>query len=76
MGILSDAMNGLGVLLLPVATGLLLEELTFGGLVRLLLAPRPGTGRRGARKEKDVPVARDCGGPKNRSEMGGERCSH
>jgi hypothetical protein len=28
--------------LLPVVTGVLLEELTFGGLVRLLLAPWPG----------------------------------
>jgi hypothetical protein len=28
-------------ILLPVVTGLLLEELTFGGLVRLLLAPWP-----------------------------------
>lgn len=27
--------------LLPVVAGLLLEELTFGGLVRLLLAPWP-----------------------------------
>jgi hypothetical protein len=28
--------------LLPVVIGVLLEELTFGGLVRLLLAPWPG----------------------------------
>jgi hypothetical protein len=27
--------------LFPIVTGLLLEELTFGGLVRLLLAPWP-----------------------------------
>ena len=31
----------LSAILLPVVTGLLLEELTFGGLVRLLLAPWP-----------------------------------
>jgi len=31
----------LSAVLLPVVTGLLLEELTFGGLVRLLLAPWP-----------------------------------
>lgn len=31
----------LGAVLLPLVTGLLLEELTFGGLVRLLLAPWP-----------------------------------
>lgn len=42
---IADAMNGLGAVLLPVAAGLLLEELTLGGLVRLLLAPWPGTGR-------------------------------
>jgi len=49
-----------GVVLLPVAAALLLEELTFGGLVRLLLAPRPGT-----RKHKE-PTYR----------KGGRRCSH
>lgn len=31
----------LSTVLLPVVSGLLLEELTFGGLVRLLLAPLP-----------------------------------
>ena len=30
-----------GPALLPIASVLLLEELTYGGLVRLLLAPRP-----------------------------------
>ncbi|MGA3081927.1 MAG: hypothetical protein ABSC48_02755 [Terracidiphilus sp.] len=46
MNLLMEATNGLGAVLLPVAAALLFEELTFGGLVRLLLAPRPGTGRR------------------------------
>ncbi len=46
MNLLAEAMNGLGAVLLPVAAGLLLEELTLGGLVRLLLAPWPGTGKR------------------------------
>jgi hypothetical protein len=32
--------------LLPIVTALLLEELTFGGLVRLLLAPWPGHRKR------------------------------
>lgn len=50
MSLMADAMSGMGVVLLPVAAGLLLEELTFGGLVRLLLAPRPGAGKRGERK--------------------------
>lgn len=46
MNLLADAMGGLGAVLLPVAAALLLEELTFGGLVRLLLAPRPESGKR------------------------------
>lgn len=61
MNLIAEAMNGLGAVLLPVAAGLLLEELTLGGLVRLLLAPWPGTGRR-----KEL---------KNRA-SGGARCSH
>ena len=40
------AITALGAVLLPVAAVLLLEELTFGGLVRLLMAPRPETGQR------------------------------
>jgi hypothetical protein len=43
MNLLTEAMNGLGALLLPLAAALLLEELTFGGLVRLLVAPWPGS---------------------------------
>jgi hypothetical protein len=43
MALLTEAMSGLGALLLPVAAALLLEELTFGGLVRLLVAPWPGS---------------------------------
>jgi hypothetical protein len=50
MNLLMEATNGLGAVLLPVAAALLFEELTFGGLVRLLLAPRPETGRRLERK--------------------------
>ena len=47
MNLLTEAMSGLGAALLPVVATLLLEELTFGGLVRLLMAPRPGAGKRG-----------------------------
>ena len=43
MNLLTEAMSGLGAALLPVVATLLLEELTFGGLVRLLIAPWPGT---------------------------------
>jgi hypothetical protein len=45
MNLLNEAMGGLGAALLPVVAGLLLEELTCGGLVRLLVAPWPKTGR-------------------------------
>jgi hypothetical protein len=45
MNLLNEAMGGLGAVLLPVVAGLLLEELTFGGLVRLLVAPWPKTGK-------------------------------
>ena len=48
MSVLADAMSGMGAALLPVTAALLFEELTFGGLVRLLLAPRPGARRDGA----------------------------
>jgi len=47
MSLLGEAMSGLGAALLPVAAALLFEELTFGGLVRLLLAPWPGAGKDG-----------------------------
>ena len=47
MSLLGDAMSGLGAALLPVAAALLFEELMFGGLVRLLLAPWPGAGKDG-----------------------------
>lgn len=57
---LITAITALGAVLLPVAALLLLEELTFGGLVRLLLAPRPGTGRRSEPKRAN----------------GGGKCSH
>ena len=46
MNLLVSALSGLEAALLPLASALLLEELTYGGLVRLLLAPRPETGKR------------------------------
>ena len=55
MNLLIEAMDGLGAVLLPVVAGLLFEELTWGGLVRLLLVPRPRTGSRFERKnQKDT----------------------
>jgi hypothetical protein len=50
----ASAMSGMGAALLPVATALLFEELTFGGLVRLLIAPRPGS-------RKDVAASKGRG---------------
>ncbi|MGD0156826.1 MAG: hypothetical protein ABSB50_12040 [Terracidiphilus sp.] len=60
MYLLAHAISGFEAALLPVAAALLLEELTYGGLVRLLLAPRPETGKRK--------------GPDHRN--GGGQCSH
>jgi hypothetical protein len=52
MNLLTEAMSGLGAALLPVVAGLLLEELTFGGLVRLLIVPRPRTRKRRKRNRQ------------------------
>jgi hypothetical protein len=54
MNLLAEAMNGLGAVLLQAVGLLLFEELTFGGLVRLLLAPRPGAGRRRGSGDKSL----------------------
>ncbi len=48
MKLVADAMSGLGAAMLPVVAALLFEELTFGGLVRLVIAPRPGARKHGA----------------------------
>jgi hypothetical protein len=61
MNLLNEAMGGLGGALLPVVAGLLLEELTLGGLVRLLVAPWPGAGK--------------CGAPGDRSSSLGCKCA-
>jgi hypothetical protein len=45
MNLLACAISDIQAALLPVAAALLLEELTYGGLVRLLLAPRTDTGK-------------------------------
>ena len=46
MNLLADAMSYLGAVLLPLVAALLIEELTYGGLVRLLIAPWTGAGKR------------------------------
>lgn len=63
MTLLEEAANGLGAMLLPVVTGLLFEELTFGGLVRLLIAPWPKT---------NAPIERNHAEAKK----GESKCSH
>ena len=60
MNLFTEAITALSALLLSVAAGLLLEELTYGALVRLLLAPRPHPA-----KSKE---------PNHKT--GGEKCSH
>ena len=56
MTLMDEAANGLGAVLLPVVAGLLLEELTLGGLVRLLIAPWPKT----RRERKHLEGERKC----------------
>jgi len=76
-----DAMSSLGALLLPVVAGLLLEELTFGGLVRLLLAPRPKARKSGVGRRQEPSGKRQSSPARGReehrrTELGGARCSH
>lgn len=63
MTLLHEAARVLGAAVLPVVTALLLEELTYGGLVRLLIAPWPRTKTHPERKNQ---VARN----------GERKCSH
>jgi hypothetical protein len=51
MRLIIEAVHAMGAILLQIAVGLLIEELMFGGLVRLILAPRPATGERKGRKD-------------------------
>ncbi|HEY1987631.1 MAG TPA: hypothetical protein VGG85_19605 [Terracidiphilus sp.] len=46
MTVFDEASSALGTMLLPLVAGLLLEELTFGGLVRLLIVPSRKTTRK------------------------------
>ena len=73
MRLLTEAMNGLGAVLLQVVTLLALEELTFGGLVRLMMAPRPEAGRRGGAVAE---VRRGVEETKQNAERGERQCSH
>ena len=53
MRFVTEAVNILGAVLLQIAVGLLIEELTFAGLVRLILAPRPAGGKDKGRSDGD-----------------------
>lgn len=53
MNLLTEAMSCLGASLLPVVAALLFEELTYGGLVRLLVAPKPRTSKHRERNHLD-----------------------
>lgn len=72
MNLLSEAMNGLCAALLQLVGLLLFEELTFGGLVRLLLARRPETGKRGGSGAKLLSPGSVCEEHNNRKD--GKRC--
>jgi hypothetical protein len=73
MDLFGEAMSGFGAVLLPVAAGLLLEELTFGGLVRLILAPRPATRRRGVARDRQPSLAPRRGELNQGKELGGAK---
>ena len=60
MHLLTEAMSVLGTAVLPVVATLLLEELTIGGLVRLLVAPWPGAGKRGAPSDRSTSLGCKC----------------
>lgn len=51
MELFAEMLSVVGALLLSVSCGVLVEELLFGGLVRLFLARRPGAGESTERKE-------------------------
>jgi hypothetical protein len=70
MHLLTDAMSGLGAVLLPVAVGLLFEELTFGGLVRLMLAPLPETRRRRTTGDRSLSLGCEHGERNNQKGEG------
>jgi len=60
MRLFTEAINVLGAVLLQIAVALLIEELTFAGLVRLILAPRPDGKNKG----------------RNNGDKGEGKCSH
>ncbi len=51
MELFAEMLSIVGALVFSVSCGVLVEELLFGGLVRLFLARRPATGGSTERKE-------------------------
>jgi hypothetical protein len=51
MEIFAEAVSVVGALVLSVSCGLLLEELIFGGLVRLFFTAKAAPGKVGERKD-------------------------
>lgn len=74
MNVFAIAVSEVGAVLLPLASALLLEELTYGGLVRLLLTPRLETGKRGA--VADRPLSQECNPREPHHQKGKGKCSH
>lgn len=59
MELFAEAVSVVGALLLSVSCGLLVEELLWGGLVRLFFARQPVPGIRGERtKERETQCLR------------------
>jgi hypothetical protein len=61
MELFAETLSVVGALVLSVSCGLLLEELIFGGLVRLFFAPKPAPGNvseRNERKQGERPCSR------------------
>lgn len=53
MEAIASGLTVIGGLLLSLSCGVLLEELVFGGLCRLFLAPRPGHAEKSSSERKN-----------------------
>jgi len=78
MDVLNHLFAALGRLLLGVSTVLMIEELTLGGLARLLLSMRFACRSRRRRTMRDRAMAGSTGGcfeVSNKKAQGGKSCS-
>jgi hypothetical protein len=53
MELFAETLSVVGALILSVSCGLLIEEMVFGGLVRLFFAPKPMPSAQPERKEQN-----------------------